>query len=94
MTPRPARSILSQDVRPREEIPMPRRSTGLTLDSRLLEEAGALGVDVSRAAEAGVADAIRAARARRWREENAGAIDDYNRSIAASGVPLSEFRRF
>ena len=38
--------------------------------------------------------AIRAARARRWREENAAAIDDYNRFIDAHGVPLSDLRKF
>jgi antitoxin CcdA len=72
----------------------PRRSTSLTLNRRLLDEARELGVNVSRAAEDGVALAIRAARARRWREENAAAIDDYNRFIDAHGVPLSELRKF
>jgi antitoxin CcdA len=72
----------------------PRRSTSLTLDGRLLDEARELGVNVSRAAEDGVALAIRAARARRWREENVAAIDDYNRFVDARGVPLSEFRKF
>jgi antitoxin CcdA len=71
-----------------------RRSTSLTLDRHLLDEARELGVNVSRAAEEGVALAIRAARARQWREENAAAIDDYNRFIDAQGVPLSEFRKF
>jgi antitoxin CcdA len=72
----------------------PRRSTSLTLDRRLLDEARELGVNVSRAAEDGVVLAIRAARGRRWREENAAAMDDYNRFIDAHGVPLSEFRKF
>jgi antitoxin CcdA len=67
----------------------PRRSTSLTLDGRLLDEARELGVNVSRAAEDGVALAIRAARARRWREENAAAIDDYNHYVDARGAPLS-----
>jgi antitoxin CcdA len=71
-----------------------RRSTSLTLDRRLLDEARELGVNISRAAEDGVAQAVRAARARRWREENAAAMDDYNRFIDAHGVPLSEFRKF
>ena len=76
-----------------------RRSTSLTLDRRLLDEAKALGVNVSRAAEAGVAEALRAARARAWREENAAALADYNRFIAArfieaGGLPLAEFRKF
>ena len=71
-----------------------RRSTSLTLNRRLLAEARELGVNVSRAAEDGVAQAIRAARARQWREANAAAIEDYNAFIDAHGVPLSEFRKF
>jgi antitoxin CcdA len=71
-----------------------RRSTSLTLDRQLLDEARALGVNVSRAAEQGLAQAVRAARARRWRQENGPAIEDYNRFIEANGVPLSEFRKF
>ena len=71
-----------------------RRSTSLTLDARMLDEAKALGINVSRAADAGVAVAIRAERTRRWRAENAGPIEDYNRFIEGHGVPLSEFRKF
>ena len=71
-----------------------RRSTSLTLDRRLLDEARELGVNVSRAAEDGVSRAVRAARARRWQEENAAAIEDYNAFIEAHGVPLAEFRKF
>jgi len=71
-----------------------RRSTSLTLNRQLLDEARELGVNVSRAAEEGLALAVRAARARRWQEENAPAIEDYNRYIAANGVPLSQFRKF
>jgi antitoxin CcdA len=71
-----------------------RRSTSLTLDARLLDEAKALGVNVSRAAEEGVALAIRAARTRHWREENAEAIADYNRFVEAARPPLSDRRRF
>ena len=71
-----------------------RRSTSLSLNRQLLDEARELGVNVSRAAEEGVEHAIRAARERRWREENAAAIDDYNRFIDAHGVPFSEYRKF
>lgn len=71
-----------------------RRSTSLTLDRSLLEEARKLGVNVSRAAEEGVSRAVRAAQTRRWQEENANAIEDYNTFIDAKGVPLSEFRKF
>jgi antitoxin CcdA len=74
--------------------PTLRRSTSLTLNRALLDEARELGVNVSRAAEEGVAHAIRAARARQWREENAEAIADYNRFVAARGLPLADSRKF
>ena len=71
-----------------------RRSTSLSLNRRLLDEAKGLGVNVSRAAEDGLEAAVRAARRHRWREENAAAIADYNRFIKEQGVPLAEFRKF
>lgn len=72
----------------------PRRQTSLTLDRALLDEARDLGVNVSRAAEEGLAQAVGAARARRWQAENAPAIEAYNRFVAENGVPLSAFRKF
>lgn len=71
-----------------------RRSTSLTLDQALLDEARALGVNVSRAAEAGVHEAVRAARGAAWRRENAEAIAEYNAWVEAHGVPLAEHRKF
>ena len=71
-----------------------RRSTSLTLNRQLLDEARELGVNVSRAAEEGIARAVGSERARRWQEENAAAMEDYRRFIEAGGVPLSEFRKF
>ena len=73
---------------------MPRRATSLTLDRELLDEAKALGVNVSRAAQEGLAAALRAERTRRWKEENAEAIREYNEFIEREGVPLSEYRKF
>lgn len=71
-----------------------RKSTSMTLDAEVLEEARRLGINVSQAAESGVVAAIRAERARAWRQENAGAIADYNAFVEANGVPLAEFRKF
>ena len=71
-----------------------RRSTSLTLDRALLDEARALGVNVSRAAEAGVHEAVRAARTAAWRHENAEAIAEYNAWVETDGVPLAEHRKF
>ncbi|NGM44964.1 type II toxin-antitoxin system CcdA family antitoxin [Rhodobacter sp. SGA-6-6] len=71
-----------------------RRSTSMTLDAALLDEAKALGVNVSRAAEQGVAAALKAARAEAWKRENAEAIKNYNTWIEENGLPLAEYRVF
>ena len=71
-----------------------RKSTSMTLNGAVLEEARRLGINVSQAAEGGVIAAIRAERARIWKQENAGAIADYNAFIEANGVPLARFRKF
>ncbi|MDF0600679.1 type II toxin-antitoxin system CcdA family antitoxin [Psychromarinibacter sp. C21-152] len=71
-----------------------RRSTSMTLDGDVLDEARRLGINISQAAEGGLVSAIRAERARVWKEENAGAIDDYNAFVEANGVLLSRFRKF
>ena len=76
-------------------MPAPsRRATSLTMDRQLLDDARALGVNVSRAAEAGVATALKQARTEAWKRENAGAISDFNAFIEENGLPLSKFRQF
>ncbi len=55
-----------------------RRATSLTMGRQLLDEARALGINVSRATEAGLEAALKQARAEAWRRENAAAFADYN----------------
>ncbi|WP_138472957.1 type II toxin-antitoxin system CcdA family antitoxin [Poseidonocella sp. HB161398] len=71
-----------------------RRSTSMTLDRGVLDEARALGINLSQAAEAGLRDAIRAERARLWKAANAGAVADYNAMTEEDGLPLSGYRKF
>ena len=73
---------------------MPRRATSMTLDAALLDEARALGVNLSRAAEEGIAARTKAARAEAWQRENAEAIQNYNEYIEKNGLPLAEYRMF
>ena len=75
-------------------MPVARRATSMTLDAALLDEARALGVNLSRAAEEGLLAAVKAERKRRWAAENAEFIRDYNDWIAEKGVPLAEFGKF
>lgn len=67
-----------------------RKSVNTSIDSRLIEDAKALGINISRAAEAGIAKAISAEKTRRWQEENREAIEssnDYVQAQRAGQVP-------
>lgn len=71
-----------------------KRPTNLALDTALLTEAKALGVNLSRAAEEGVRSAVASAKANAWRRENAAAIQDANQYVDSNGVPLERHRQF
>lgn len=85
--------MAAQSVR-REEAPAVRRATNISLDTNLLAAAKALGINVSRACEEGLARQVSDERRRRWQEENRGAIDAYNAWIEENGIPLAEHRMF
>lgn len=71
-----------------------RRAANITLDSALLAEAKAAGINISQACEKGLASDLKAARWAKWREENAEAIEGWNRWVAEHGLPLEEYRLF
>jgi antitoxin CcdA len=68
-------------------MPATRRATSMTLDAALLDEARALGVNVSRAAEEGILASGPQRERRRWKEENAEFI-----GTTTSGSPRTAFR--
>jgi antitoxin CcdA len=71
-----------------------RRSTSLTLDRDMLDEARALGVNISRAAEKGLASELKIARQEKWRVENREAIARSNAYVDKHGVPFANSRKF
>ncbi len=71
-----------------------RKPANLTIDQNLLTEARALKLNVSRAAEAGIAEAVRQEKSRRWQEENAEAIRSSNEWVERNGLPLAKHRPF
>jgi antitoxin CcdA len=71
-----------------------RKPTNLSLDSALLSEATALKVNLARAAEEGVRVAVVAAKAERWKAENAAALRSSNAYVERHGLPLESFRQF
>ena len=71
-----------------------RRPANLSLDAALLDEARALGLNLSAAAEAGLRAAVHQARAERWLAENAQALASSNAWVEAKGLPLARHRPF
>lgn len=71
-----------------------RKPHDLTVNDALIAEAQALGLDVSGAAEQGIARAIKAEKERRWKIENAEAIQASNDYVAKHGLPLAKYRMF
>src|SRR5690554_694089 len=71
-----------------------RKPTNLSLDSALLKEAKSLGINVSRSAEAGIAEAVKLHRQNKWLNENAKALESSNAYVEANGLPLARHRQF
>jgi antitoxin CcdA len=71
-----------------------RAKVNLSIDEAVTREARALGVNMSRVAEAAIAEAARLERNRRWREENRAALAAYAREVERDGLPLARFRSF
>ena len=73
---------------------MARAKVNLTLDSKIANEARDLGLNMSRLAEAAIADAARIERNIRWREDNSEALDAYSVEVETNGLPLAKYRSF
>lgn len=71
-----------------------RKPTNVTIASALLAEAKSYNVNLSRAAEAGIADAVAAEKAKLWKRENAEALASSNDYAEKNSLPLAKFRQF
>lgn len=78
----------------RDSAALRRRSTNVTLTVALVDEAKALGVNLSQAAEVGVAGAVARKRAEVWLAENREALESSNAFVEAHGLPLARHRNF
>ena len=72
----------------------PKKTTSVSLAEPLLAEAKALGINVSQAAEEGVAAAVARRRREQWLKENAAAIQSYNEFVDKHGMVLDKYRLF
>ncbi|WP_010217361.1 type II toxin-antitoxin system CcdA family antitoxin [Sphingomonas sp. PAMC 26621] len=81
-------------ARVREDRTAFRRPTNVTLDEQLVAAAKDLGINLSRACEQGLSDAVSAERIRRWQEDNREALEAANAYVAEYGLPLAKYRMF
>lgn len=72
----------------------PRRATNVSLGASLLVQAKALNINISQAAEAGLARAVAEKQAELWVEANRAALESSNAYVEQHGLPLARHRQF
>jgi antitoxin CcdA len=72
----------------------PKKPTNLSLNSKVLEMAREMGMNVSQTVDTLLAAEVRRRYWERWNDENKDAVAEYNARIAAEGLPLAKYRTF
>jgi len=71
-----------------------RKAINVTIGEALLAEAKSLNINISQAAEAGLARAVAERRAELWLAENRDALESSNAYVEVNGLPLARYRGF
>ena len=85
---------MADHITPPEPKRRLRKPTNVSLPPALVAEAAALKINLSRACEAGLVEAVAEARRKQWLEANCDALDFWNDEIGRNGLPLDDFRQF
>jgi antitoxin CcdA len=72
----------------------PKRATNLSLNSKLLDIAKELGINLSQTVDALLEQEVRRRLREQWLERNAGAIAQYNARIEREGTFSQQWRSF
>ena len=71
-----------------------KRAANLSISRDVLDDAKALGINVSQVCDAYLRQVVQAEQALRWRQEHADFIAAYNRDLDTNALPLDEWRGF
>jgi antitoxin CcdA len=71
-----------------------KKAVNLRIDSELVELAKQTGLNLSQTLETTLRAALKAERERRWREENAAAVEAFDRYVDKNGVFGAEFKEW
>lgn len=72
----------------------PKKPTNLSLNSKVLEMAREMGMNVSQTVDTLLAAEVQRRYWERWNDENKDAVAEYNARISAEGLPLAKYRTF
>ncbi|MCE7869320.1 acetoacetyl-CoA synthase [bacterium CPR1] len=72
----------------------PKKATNLTVNSDLLSQARALGINISAVLEQSLAEKVRKLKAEAWLRENQKAIQAYNQEVDQNGTFGEDSRSF
>jgi antitoxin CcdA len=72
----------------------PKKPTNLTLNTRVLEVARDMGMNISQTVDELLAAEVQRRYWERWNEDNKQAIAEYNARIASEDLPLAKYRTF
>ena len=71
-----------------------RKSVNLSIDSELVANAKAMGINLSQTCEAALGAALKKEREEQWIKENWDAIQSTNAWVEKNGLPLAKYRVF
>ena len=72
----------------------PKKATNLSLNSKVLEAAREMGMNLSQTVDTLLADEVKRRYWEQWNESNKLAVAEYNARIAKYGLPLEKYRTF
>ena len=75
-------------------ITSPKKATNITLSADVLNEAKALGINISQACDQFLRDLVRSEQVQRWQTDHAEFIAAYNAGVERDGLPLDAWRSF
>ena len=73
---------------------MPKKATNITLSADVVNEAKALGINISQACDQFLRELVTREQERRWQSDNAEFIAAYNVGVERHGLPLDTWRTF
>ena len=72
----------------------PKKATNLSLNSKVLEAAREMGLNISQTVDTLLADEVKRRYWEKWRDDNQQAFAAYNERIREHGLPLAKYRTF